>query len=234
MRMIGSACVLFCFFLLFQNSALSQIFSPVYEFESYSIPADNENFLGDNIDIDTGTLSFYTVDVSIPGNSNLPVQFGRRLNDNYSFQYSAMGNWRFDVPQIVGVGHSGTCQDPWRTTVKAGRELNFSDDFDPPTWNWDVQSHSVSILNQNSNPDPYYLIGIRIQNFYSNSDPLTISTPLASNPYPANASFASRGGWVLRCVNDNYTIATAPNGTKYHFNVDGVITHSTQPQLTQL
>lgn len=203
----------------------AQFDSPLPEHDSYEIPADDQGILGDTVDIDTGALSFYTVDVSLPGNSDLPVQFGRRLSDRFAYKYGALGNWRFDVPQIIGVGSSpsANCEDPWRLTVDKYYDINI-EEGEPGAAEYirNVQSHSVSILDSNSSSQPYYLISSGLVYITSNSQSLT-GLPLSPNPFPSHARYATESGWILYCDNSNpnYTIAVAPNGTKYHFNVDG-------------
>jgi len=67
----------------------------------------DENAFGDHIDIDTGALSFTQVDVSIPGNSGLPVMFGRTLSRSQLSwsKTDGFGNWDPLIP------HVGLCHD---------------------------------------------------------------------------------------------------------------------------
>lgn len=59
--------------------------------------------LGDQIDLNSGSLSFTHVDVSLPGNSNLPVAFvrTREAGERYfGYATSELHDWLVDVPRI--------------------------------------------------------------------------------------------------------------------------------------
>ena len=68
---------------------------------------------GDAVDLYTGTLSFSTTDVSLPGNSSLPVAVTRTFsqgNSGYDFSTglswggdNAFADWQIDVPNISGL-----------------------------------------------------------------------------------------------------------------------------------
>ncbi len=60
------------------------------------------DLIGDHIDLDTGGLSLSNTDVSLPGNSKLPVQFGRLLNRSRMSEGRKgwMGDWNPDIPHI--------------------------------------------------------------------------------------------------------------------------------------
>ncbi|WP_300391212.1 RHS repeat-associated core domain-containing protein [Henriciella sp.] len=60
------------------------------------------DLLGDAIDLQAGNLSFRIVDVALPGNSNLPVQFARTYTvDAPDFHNSILGDWNPDIPFIT-------------------------------------------------------------------------------------------------------------------------------------
>lgn len=82
--------------------------------ELYLQPLKN-NLMGESYDVDTGGLSFRHVDVSIPGNSGLAVEFSRRANGKSYIQYnglvmSPLGYvWDIDLPYVVTrVRHDAT------------------------------------------------------------------------------------------------------------------------------
>lgn len=58
---------------------------------------------GERINLDNGEMSFIVTDIDLPGNSDLPVTFGRRFETR--LQYT---NDRFDYPQITGVTSGGS------------------------------------------------------------------------------------------------------------------------------
>ena len=70
---------------------------------SHDIPKHEEDLFGHNIDVETGTLSFSVTDVSLPGNSNLPVAFSRTLGgiETYRRAHDFLGRWQVDVPRIA-------------------------------------------------------------------------------------------------------------------------------------
>lgn len=77
----------------------------VREHTTVGINVAGDTILGDHIDIDTGVLSFYVVDVSLPGNNELPVQFGRRRApafDGRDAGTAGLRNWYTDAPRIMG------------------------------------------------------------------------------------------------------------------------------------
>ena len=63
------------------------------------LKAHDDGLLDDKIDFSTGRLSFETVDVSLPGNSALPVEIRRRRNPSQAF-YNEFADWQLAVPSI--------------------------------------------------------------------------------------------------------------------------------------
>lgn len=62
--------------------------------------------LGDEVDLNTGALSFSATDVSIPGNSKLSVAFSRSFKVSNRKGYvndSALADWELDTPNLSGV-----------------------------------------------------------------------------------------------------------------------------------
>jgi RHS repeat-associated protein len=60
---------------------------------------------GNATDDSTGRTIFSALDVDLPGNSGLPVSFGRRLAIDYRFldqELNGLGNWDVEVPYIEG------------------------------------------------------------------------------------------------------------------------------------
>jgi RHS repeat-associated protein len=61
--------------------------------------------MGESHDINTGSLTFRHVDVSLPGNSHLPVQFARTYSGSISgdinADYPALASWEVDLPFVV-------------------------------------------------------------------------------------------------------------------------------------
>lgn len=64
------------------------------------------NAFGDEVSLSNGALSFSALDVSLPGNSGLPVAFGRNysVRDRRYYQSDAMlADWDVQLPSISGV-----------------------------------------------------------------------------------------------------------------------------------
>lgn len=93
-----------------------------------SITPETTDLLGESIDLNTGSLSFSNTDVSIPGNSQLPVQIsrnfkGHQLPFNSELEF---GNWSLDIPHISSTilqypslsGYSG----PWGEGLACSKE----------------------------------------------------------------------------------------------------------------
>lgn len=68
-------------------------------YNSLNLDILDDGLVGDHIDLDTGSVSFTQMDVSIPGNSALPVQFGRKLSRS-TFRTGMIGNWAPDIPHM--------------------------------------------------------------------------------------------------------------------------------------
>lgn len=83
----------------------------------YLSPLD-DGLMGESYDIDSGEITFRHVDVSLPGNNALPVEFARSANGRSHRQSngvdkSALGYvWDVDLPYVVtrvSSGRSGNC-----------------------------------------------------------------------------------------------------------------------------
>ncbi|MEM9103697.1 MAG: RHS repeat-associated core domain-containing protein [Pseudomonadota bacterium] len=74
--------------------------------ESHSITPDLEtltsDLFGDKIDLASGSIRFEQVDVSIPGNSQLPVEIRRTLSDPDSWfrETRDFANWSLSLPHV--------------------------------------------------------------------------------------------------------------------------------------
>lgn len=81
------------------------------------------DLFGDAINGFDGTVEFRHVDVDLPGNSNLPVSFSRKLKirpilaSSQAKTYGGAGDWEIEVPHLSGVfderyGWSGSGSNP--------------------------------------------------------------------------------------------------------------------------
>ena len=74
--------------------------------KSESVAPLGNNAAGDEVSLADGTLSFSAVDVSIPGNNSLPVEFRRRYSvrdQRHRATTGMVADWEIDVPHISGV-----------------------------------------------------------------------------------------------------------------------------------
>lgn len=102
-----------------------------------SVTALGPDLFGDHVDLQTGTLSFSATDVSIPGNSKLPVAFTRSFTvSNRKGYYShdlPLGDWNLDVPRLSGVfaanWHDQRCSIANPPAVFAGDRYFQADEF---------------------------------------------------------------------------------------------------------
>ena len=106
-----STLIAFGLLLAFVPTALSQESGPaVADFEeanlsvelSTALQAQGEGIVGDSISLADGSLSFAHTDVSLPGNSGLPVAFTRSYSvGGVSYFGDILGGWHLDVPMIT-------------------------------------------------------------------------------------------------------------------------------------
>ena len=170
--------------------------------------------------MDTGALSFTQIDVSLPGNSDLPVQIGRRLSRNHvsNANKGGFGDW---VPTIPSISYSylriRKSQDGRNRNLCTDRISYFAqvpnplfngagDGFLNPPANAPVYKHEY-----NSGLD-LNVGGQRIRaSRYVPGDPEFTSQ--------LNITYANESKWFYRCIDDGAGfIALAPNGRKYTFN----------------
>jgi len=195
---------------------------PVLAFEEISFESDYYNFLqrnkvnsdlapldvtlaGEQIDQYSGSLSFRTTDVSLAGNSAIPVAFTRVVSHGLEGQ-KQMGDWDIDIPRIegrYGYGKEGpNCQDPMPETFHTNKYQTGLTAFYPWDYHHGLSVHSGSggggklISPSASSPSPYSL--------------------------PVGARHLTKDNWILSCTGSGGKdfIARSPQGLKYTFNVE--------------
>src|ERR1044072_3936610 len=76
-----------------------------------AVAAIGTDLFGDQVNLYNGQLEFVQTDVSLPGNSKLPVSVGRRLITNVASPSTwPFGRWQLDIPHLRGMFSSG---DGW-------------------------------------------------------------------------------------------------------------------------
>lgn len=174
---------------------------------------------GDKVNFYSGSLEFVQNDVSLQGNSALPVSMGRRLVTGAAPpEKTHFGGWDMEIPRLHGIFATSK---GW--VGKGARELRCSKPGDPGAADGSSGSHSVWNGTEYWHGSFMYIPGIgdqelltRSANFREAPDGLTSSYPIVT-----------RHNWTIRCLptlasgNDDFGegfLATAPDGTQYRFD----------------
>lgn len=162
---------------------------------------------GEQINFESGTLSFYTTDINLRGNSSLPVRFGRHIGykNTIAGRFSVLigiGNWNIDAPMITGVVN-----------------------FDPPAgWPRDIRYPDLERVNgdcggcdRNTQPWPGMYLHIPGQL----PKKMHRSFRDMSHANPRDFEYVTEDYWlVTRSQNgeDITFLAKSPDGQIYEFN----------------
>lgn len=176
-------------------------------------PLDMKLF-GDHADLYTGALHFKQVDVSLPGNSALAVEFGRKHAAGRDLNIGGhLGTWDLAIPHIKG---NFATANGW---VGVGNSTARCSSFGAP-------GGATSSDGKESWPNYLYWSG----NFLSapgaeGEEVLTRSSantkaPTDGNTYP----LVTKGGWQIRCLaslangSGEGFLAVSPDGVQYRFD----------------
>jgi RHS repeat-associated protein len=180
------------------------------------LKAHDDGLLDDKIDFSTGRLSFETVDVSLPGNSALPVEIRRRRNPSQA-NYNEFADWQLAVPSI-------STKIPQLEVTKGLRwgKTRCSASLPASIPN---STYGVSPFGGGAQPMPpsKYSDGVLLDVPGVSSAHLLDKTVTAS--WPAAAQKVTTDGWYFTCIpniDGNGTegfLGRAPNGDRYTFNV---------------
>ncbi|WOI53025.1 RHS repeat-associated core domain-containing protein [Parvularcula sp. LCG005] len=175
------------------------------------LSAYDPNLLGDRIDPFTGSLTFQTTDVSIPGNSHLPVSIGR-LNEpglpSRPDMQKLFGDWILDVPFL-------NLPTPKEDTYGVGgwQDDRCTGSFDPG-----------GISKNGVDWEPYeYFHGVTVNAPGHGSQQLLEATA-ASHFGGFAAKHTTKQHWRFDCIGDigggagEGFIGYAPNGDKFYFD----------------
>ena len=189
-----------------------------------SLVALGDELFGDRVDLYSGGLEFVQTDVSVPGNSPLPVAVGRRHTAPVSLGSGAVGSqtaghfgdWELEIPRLQGVFANLTTA--WTVGGwPAEQALQRCSRFGPPP----VMSGP---LGSAFNPDEYwhgsflYVPGAGAQEILIRNG--ATSAPNDGAAYP----LTTKNRWVFRCLpalanaaGEGF-VAVAPDGTQYRFD----------------
>jgi len=209
MRFLNSLTKFVCILSISLNGqALAQTGGPDEDIDieydvSASLSPSGSNLLGDSVNVENGGLSFSVTDVSIPGNSDLPVAFSRTFSiqtgvkSNYFNQ--VLGGWNIDVPFITA-------------------------NLDGDGWKDDRCTQSLSPYTASS-ANRFQWRGARMYIPGQGGKLLMESVNGGSNVFGSNIpEKTTKDHWHVECLtsvqNDTGEgfLATSPSGVKYHFD----------------
>lgn len=175
---------------------------------------------GDQISYFSGGLTFSNADISLPGNSSLPVELRRtfaiedrrELNNGPSPKghLGGFAEWDLDIPHLSGMFKATV---GWQV---AGSATNRCSQPAPPADHYPLNSYD-------------YWNGYNLNTPGGGSQPLLMEPSSKLPPLAANSKWITRSLWLISCKGSTANgypgeafIATAPDGTRYHF--DHVVT----------
>ncbi len=171
------------------------------------ITPETTDLFGEQIDIGTGGLTFVQTDVSIPGNSSLPVAISRKLldpKDRYNGTRE-FGLWSLDLPHIS------------TSLIRALSAYNENPDYSG-SWGQNIA------CSGRLKPGPYYGDHTNVTSYeYWNGDSIYIPGKgnSAINGFNGNFDRKAKENWKIDCFDtaNGYEgfIVTTDNGTKYTF-----------------
>ena len=179
---------------------------------SQNLASLGSDLVGDRVNLYNGTLEFVQTDVSLPGNSALPVSIGRRHVAGRNPQIvGSFGDWDLEIPHMYGVFANSL---GWvNTSSGTNRCTTFTA---PPAVSGGGGKWWPSFDYWQGNF--LYIPGIGSQEVLRKSTALL--SPTDGNSY----TLATQKLWMIRCLPTllNGTgegfLAIAPDGTKYTFN----------------
>lgn len=201
------------------------------------------DLFGESTDLSTGATEFSVTDVSLPGNSELPVAFQRRYVVSVSAMSSnfqnAFDKFEIDIPHLHGVFASGNTLlrselQGWTSSIAGHPELRCSgragpaEVLPPPnepygSWTADEFWHGNHLHIPGSGDEEMQVTA---------GLPNDASAPSSAGPY----QWVTRNRWYFSCLPSTQNgvagegfLAHAPDGKKYYF--DWVVRIGPVPQV---
>jgi hypothetical protein len=173
------------------------------------------DLFGDKVNLYTGSLEFIQNDVSLPGNSSLPVGVGRHIKVGEERLVNAQfGQWDLEIPHLHGIFSS---QKGWLTvngSTARCSQFSAAPSATSPTASWNGTEYwHGSFL---------YVPGVGDQEMLQRSFPYA-PTANPSYTYP----IVTRNKWSIRCLpsmaagngaSGEAFVAVSPDGTEYRFD----------------
>jgi YD repeat-containing protein len=207
-----------------QTSMSPQDETPLLVKADDTLSAQGDQSLGDTVDLYTGSLSFHQTDISLPGNSTLPVAVTRRF-DSASLNFMsaevaaslAFEDWQIDLPRI-------------ETTLAAAQPWPSN----RCTTNW--MPSNVTVGAYTWGPSQYWQ-GFNIDLPGSSAVMLVPSANVFPNPAsPSNFVWVAADSIGVTCTTATTVAGAAagdgfvvwlPDGTSYTFNLLATYTGNT-------
>ena len=208
------------------QTAFADDLRTVVDWERKDIPGAGlsplgDNLFGESIDPHLGGVTFSVVDVSIPGNFDIPVEIRRTLNQGLKYfptETAAFGDWELDIPRIT-YGYIET--DPAETASDGRCSTEYKDLFDTHYY---TESGFGTIEAVKLEPEDYgagfaLYMGGGMQQLVDVRD----NGGDDGDFFPNTATHATTGDWYFTCTqatNDDSQgfIGHSPDGKTYHFD----------------
>lgn len=208
-----------------------------------------DTMFAEELSLFDGSTRFSNVDISIPGNSSLPVELRRvmpvihRRGARFDPGLSLFRDWNIDIPHISGT---------------------FYKDSDSKTTTWSVRNISNGVYGAGTTTNRCSTISIppvpplaqlyfwnsfwngNYMNIPGNGSSLLLensSTGSATVAYKSTYPWVTKSGWMIGCLSSTKNsypgegfYAIAPDGTKYTFDIalETDISAATVPQVSQM
>jgi RHS repeat-associated protein len=195
---------------------------------SREMSALDENLFGDMINHYTGRTDFSVTDVSLPGNSALPVAFARRYQlDRWvapgenghrpSWKLGPLSDWDIDLPYMHGRFPLSPQYSPrlgWQTSTAGMRCSQPS------------KSHAAPTVTSGYVPEDFWFGNSLYIPGKGDQELLFVESPAQRKAQGAfTYRWATKDGWYFSClpttangVEGEGFLAHAPDGTRYWFN----------------
>jgi len=208
----------------------------VNDLEAYkpntALSAHSNELMGETISMDTGEISFSATDVSLPGNSNLPVEIRRVATAGTRDGNHDMLDWRIDIPRIQ--------INTFRPTLRAfsypgtSISLNGSPKWPNSRCTHDPRPGGLTVSRGNplvgvrtvKNMDPTnFFGGLRLQGVPGSGKMQKADPANAANHGTVSPKWVTKTFWKFTCLGNvsggtgQGYLGYAPDGTTYRFDV---------------
>ena len=208
--------------LLMLASGLAMAQTAILPYREYAKRTDaaqkvgplTDSAFGANISLYNGSTSFRAVDISLSGNSGLPVQLARTLDiDDRTSDYrpttGGFADWQLDVPYIDGTFIASV---GWKVGGGSGSTARCSNTVAPTmsgTWQLEDIWHGYNLHVPDATSEQLLINNVA-----------GVPNPTDGQTYP----WLTKSGFRIRCLSslasgsgEGY-LAVGPDGTKYWFN----------------